>query len=470
MSLLQRGLGQFAELCQDGAAAAAGRGRPVLVSLTFEVPGASVAERVRHLHRSGGRTFVWASSWSGQRRLAVGSALDVTGEGVRRFEQVSATWKEHREGALVGGTGCQPSLVGGFSFLPRPGNRPGTFPDALMWLPAAQLTECTDSTPALTLNAWVGPGSDCVAAMRHAEQAADSIMIGSVVRPSARPVATSLREKPSALEWKLLVQDVLDAIAAGTFDKLVLARQLLATFDGPFAVTPVLASMMGEHAVGAVFGVQMDDHWFVGRTPECLLHLDGEHAESHGLAGSVLRDCDPIRDAQLAHRLQADPKLVNEHAIVADFVERTLQEFFRDVRTTIDKPVLKLADIQHRQTTISASDPTRRPDLLCLAGMLHPTPAVGGFPRTPVLQWLERHEPFDRGWYAAPIGWAGVDGGGEFAVAIRSAMIIGETATLYAGCGIVEGSDPDEEYVESCVKMQTMRKALGIRHDILVDP
>ncbi|OMC10576.1 hypothetical protein A5736_00135 [Mycobacterium sp. SP-6446] len=278
----------------------------------------------------------------------------------------------------------------------------------------------------------------------------------------------SLREIPSPLEWKLSLQRVLDAIEAGTLDKLVLARQLQATFDGPFAVTPVLASMVRQHDAGAVFGVELDNRWFIGSSPECLVQFDGERANSHGLAGSAPRDSDPTRDAQLARRLQADRKLVSEHVIVADFVRRTLQKFFRDVRTIGDEPVLKLADIQHRQTTISATGPTQAVDLLRLAEMLHPTPAVGGFPRTQALEWLDTHELFDRGWYAAPIGWTGADGGGEFAVAIRSATIIDATATLYAGCGIVKGSDPDEEYAESCAKMQTMRRALGIADGILV--
>ena len=459
-------LQNFAALCRHGAVAAADRERPVLVSWTFAVPELRVADRVRHLSNDGGRTFVWASRWTGQRRLAVATALDVTGHAVERFDQVSAAWRTSRDGALIGGTGRQPSLVGGFSFFDR--DRSAILPDALMWLPAAELVEDPGSPPVLTLNAWISPAVDGRAAARRAENAARSLTADAAVVDKQQAQVISLREAPSAVEWKLLVRRALDAITEGTFGKVVLSRQLALGFDGPVAVAPVLASLMDQHHIGAVFGARLGGNWFVGRTPECLLHLRGECADTHGLAGSVPCDPDPVRDAQLRHYLQTDPKLEREHTIVADVVKRTLQRFFRDVRTDTANPVLKLTDIQHLQTGITASNPMLAPDLLRLAGVLHPTPAVGGFPATPALRWLVANEPLDRGWYAAPIGWIGADGGGELAVAIRSAIINGVSAVVYAGCGIVEGSDPDQEYDETRVKMRQMLTVLGISDDALV--
>ncbi len=461
----------FGKLCRDAAKAAADRGRPVLASWSATVPRFTVADRVRQLSASSERTFVWASSWSGQRRLAVGTALDVAGHGADRFEQVSAFWRGCRSGALLGGTGRRPSLVGGFSFRHHDhdeASRRAAMPDALMWLPAAELIEEPGCPTVLTLNAWLRPEADAGVAVRPAASAARILLADSGVVDSERPRVVSMRETPSELEWKLLVRRVLDAIAAGSFDKLVLARQLALDFDRSVAVAPMLASLLDHHRVGAVFGAQVWGQWFVGRTPECLLHLHGERVDTHGLAGSVPRDPDPVRDAQLSRHLQTDPKLEREHAIVAEVVRHTLQRFFRDVRTDEAESVLRIADIQHRQTRISAVHPRSTPDLLRLAGALHPTPAVGGFPATPALRCLTGIEPFDRGWYAAPIGWIGADGGGELAVAIRSAMISGASAVVYAGCGIVEGSDPDEEYDETRVKMRQMLEALGVSDDVLV--
>ena len=457
----------FAALCQHGARVAADRGRPVLVSWTGAVAKWTVADQVRRLSTEAGRRFVWASSWTGQRRLAVGTALDVTGLGADRFEQVSASWRRYRAGALVGGTGRQPSLVGGFSFVHHDQGH-GVMPDALMWLPAAELIEMPGSPPALTLNACISPVANADAAVRHAESAARTLMNNSAIAGKRQARVASVRETPSAFEWKLLVRRVLDVISTDAFEKLVLARQLAVNFDVPVAVAPLLASLIDQHRVGAVFGVQLGEQCFVGRTPECLLHLHGRRADTHALAGSVPRDPDPVRDGQLSHNLQTDPKLNLEHALVTDSVMRTMQRFFRDVRTDTANPVLKLADIQHRQTKISAVNPRLAPDLIRLAGAMHPSPAVGGLPATPALRWLAANEPFDRGWYAAPIGWTGVDGGGELAVGIRSAIIKGASAVLYAGCGIVDGSDPDEEYDETRVKMRQMLKGLGVLDNALV--
>ena len=91
---------------------------------------------------------------------------------------------------------------------------------------------------------------------------------------------------------------------------------------------------------------------------------------------------------------------------------------------------------------------------------LHPTPAVGGYPRHVALGTIRRTEQLDRGWYAGPIGWIGAGGGGEFAVALRSGLVVGGTATLFAGCGIVPDSEPESEYAESCLKLQVMLRGL----------
>ena len=453
-----RALADFGALCGVGATLAAESGHPVLVSWTTEVPRCTVAEQVRRLSTGPARTFVWTSAWTGHRRLAVGTALDVTGCGADRFEQVSASWRRARDGALVGGTGRRPSLVGGFSFVDGGAD---SWPAALMWLPAAELTEVPGSPTELTLNAWLRPSEQRDAAVRCAGEAVRGLLAESAVVEAQQPKVVSTRETPSEFEWKLLVRRALGEVAAGTFDGVVLARQLAVEFDRPVAVAGVLAGLIDQHRVGTVFGAQVGERWFVGRSPECLLHLHDGRADTHGLAGSVPRDPDPAVDATLRHRLRTDPKLDREHMLVADYVVGTLRRFFREVRTDTATPVLELADIQHRQTGIQAVRATQPADLLRLAGALHPTPAVGGFPTAPAMQWLAEHETVERGWYAAPIGWLGADGQGELAVGIRSAELSGASAVVYARCGIVDGSDPDEEYDATCAKMRQMLAVLG---------
>jgi isochorismate synthase EntC len=122
--------------------------------------------------------------------------------------------------------------------------------------------------------------------------------------------------------------------------------------------------------------------------------------------------------------------------------------------------LLRLKNIQHLETSIVAE---LQPDRCVLEALevLHPTPAVGGFPRQPALETIRSEEKLDRGWYAGPIGWIDANGDGEFAVALRSALIDGDCATLFAGCGIVADSNPESEYAESCWKLQVMLRGLG---------
>ncbi len=454
-------LADYTALCRGGVAAAATRGRPVMVSWTVPTPHLDVADRTAHISPADGRTFVWSSAWTGLRRLAVGTALDLTGHRSVRFEQVSESWRQCRAGALLGGSGREPAVVGGFRFDERDASG-SSLPDALMWLPTAELTQTRDSVPELTLNAWIHPAGSADDAVTAALDAVRRLASDDpTAADQPRPRLLSLQETPSRRDWLQLVRRALAAIDHGTFSKVVLARQISATYKRPIAVAPVLAALLDQHSVGAVFGAQLGGSWFIGRTPECLLRLDGERVQTHGLAGSLPRDPDPVRDRQLRENLLSDPKLEREHTIVADYIMATLREHFRDVHTTVANPVLKLADIQHLQTGISAGDPLSRPDPLRLAGALHPTPALGGYPCARALRWLHDNEPFDRDWYAAPIGWIDSDGG-ELAVGIRSALINATTATVYAGCGIVRGSDPEDEYRETCVKMRQMLAVLGI--------
>jgi isochorismate synthase EntC len=182
-----------------------------------------------------------------------------------------------------------------------------------------------------------------------------------------------------------------------------------------------------------------------------------------GLAGWAPRGATPDEDELLAAGLLTGDKLRREHGLVTSMLQASLSRVCSGVETEDGPGVLRLANIQHLATRIRGRllDPEHT-GVLDLAGQLHPTPALGGHPSGPALEWLRANEHLDRGWYAAPVGWTGADGGGEFAVAIRSALVSGRHAALYAGCGIVEGSEPEAEYQETCAKLLAMSCALGL--------
>ena len=177
------------------------------------------------------------------------------------------------------------------------------------------------------------------------------------------------------------------------------------------------------------------------------------------LAGTIERGTSDDEDAKKARALMESEKDRAEHAAVRDALYEALLETCDNVVAPSEPVILSLANVHHLHTALSATLRDGK-SLLDLVEILHPTPAVGGTPREDALAFIRENEQLDRGWYAAPVGWIG-ELSGEFAVALRSALIQGSQVTLFAGCGIVADSDPEMEVEESNLKLQAMKSALS---------
>jgi menaquinone-specific isochorismate synthase len=195
-----------------------------------------------------------------------------------------------------------------------------------------------------------------------------------------------------------------------------------------------------------------------GATPERLVSVRGRTVETDALAGTTGRGETSEEDEWLAAELADDSKNSHEHDLVADTIKQQLAPFAASVSAG-PRRIRKLATVQHLWTPITATL-DRAEHVLSLVEALHPTPAVGGLPPERALETIRETEPFDRGWYAAPIGWVDAAGYGTFAVALRSAVTRGDTATLFAGVGIVSDSDPDREWDEVQLKYRPILNEL----------
>ncbi|HEY8309206.1 MAG TPA: chorismate-binding protein, partial [Gemmatimonadaceae bacterium] len=216
-----------------------------------------------------------------------------------------------------------------------------------------------------------------------------------------------------------------------------------------------------------VFGCWHGDSVFVGATPERLVRLDGRDVQASSLAGSVSRGATAAEDAKHATLLLTSTKDRAEHEIVRRALCAGLERLCDDVAAAEGPALLSLPNVHHLHTAVSA----RLRDghtLLQLVAQLHPTPAVGGEPRNAALRFIREYEKMDRGWYAGPIGWLQRDRG-EFAVALRSALVSGADALMFAGCGVVADSDPEQEYAESLLKLRPMQIALSAALDPVGD-
>ena len=197
---------------------------------------------------------------------------------------------------------------------------------------------------------------------------------------------------------------------------------------------------------------------FVGASPERLVRKRGRVVDSEALAGSCARTGD---DAAAAAALAASAKDRAEHAWVVAAIEAALAPRCRTLDVPSAPAVRTLRQILHLHTPITG-ELAQGAHVLELVAALHPTPAVGGTPTADAVAWIAAHEPTPRGWYASPVGWFDAAGDGEFAVAIRSGLLAGATATLFAGAGIVAASDPAAELAETELKLRALSDVLGL--------
>jgi isochorismate synthase len=276
---------------------------------------------------------------------------------------------------------------------------------------------------------------------------------------AARVVATD--EAPAPEIWKDAVARTAADIRAGRYAKVVLARQERLTLDGAADIAGALRSLRQNYPGAFVFALGTPGGCFLGATPERLVRLDGHEVATLCLAGTIARGATPEEDARLAEELLTSAKNREEHAVVVRAIREALEPVCDELLMPDTPQIMQVRNLQHLATPVRAR---LRGDrcVLDLVARLHPTPAVGGIPRADALVAIREREGYSRGWYAGAVGWVDVNGGGEFAVALRSALLLPERAILFAGAGIMGDSDPDSEYAECTLKLRPMRAALGV--------
>ncbi|MGN6474452.1 MAG: isochorismate synthase [Mycobacteriales bacterium] len=276
------------------------------------------------------------------------------------------------------------------------------------------------------------------------------------VAAATAPPATLSAAVPAEAEWADAVRHVVDAIHKGDLEKVVLARALDVTAPArldPRAVAARLAARFPSCFTFVCDGL-------VGASPELLVRRIGRHAESIVLAGTVRRGAGAEEDAALERELLGSAKDAAEHRIAADSVRAVFATVAADMVSDGTPQLLRLANVTHLATHVAGWLGPEPPTALDLAARLHPTAAVGGMPRGDALAMISALEAAPRGRYAGPVGWMDARGDGEFAIALRCAQLSGDTARLWAGAGIVAGSDPDAEVAETAAKFDAVLSAL----------
>lgn len=272
-----------------------------------------------------------------------------------------------------------------------------------------------------------------------------------------RPEVASIKmlHKQDYTKWKVKVEEVLERIKNKEFEKLVLARSI--EFDLSEKINPSELAVTLDNRYPECFNIlyKVNGSLFFSASPEKLFIVENGEIHTEALAGSIERGYNESEDRKLENTLSSSSKDIDEHVYVIDHLKNVLKKYCREVNIDKSPSLKKLTNIQHLHTGLSGKTKNRF-ELLRFIKDIFPTPAVGGYPVEPTIKIIDQIEDFDRGLFTGFVGWLNQKSDGEFIVAIRSGLINNNKLYVYAGCGIVPGSDPEKEYEETQLKSEAI--------------
>jgi menaquinone-specific isochorismate synthase len=388
--------------------------------------------------------------------------LEITGK--HRFSKAEDFIKDCLRNVINFGNTNQPfagmHFFSCFSFFDQHHQADYPFPAATIFLPKLQVA-VKNSSCTLVVNNLIHADINIQTILRELQNKVKTLQYLAYYSPNIEIAPSDFNKNKitNSHTFKHSVSSALEIIASNHLTKIVLADALDVRSYNSFNLFKSLNNLRQLHPNCYVFSTSNGKGQnFIGASPERLISIQEQQLITDALAGSAPRGKTPNEDAANANNLVNSNKEKHEHSLVIDFITQRLSQL--GLFPQILAPRLRqLSNIQHLWTPITAVVPVNIHPLK-IVSQLHPTPAVAGAARDIACAEIRRYESFERGLYAAPLGWVDGKGNCEFIVGIRSALIDGDHARLYAGAGIVAGSDPDKEFAEVQLKLQALLKAL----------
>lgn len=353
-----------------------------------------------------------------------------------------------------------PHFYAGFTFEAEAGEN-DPFAPATLFLPRWQVARQDSGTTAVA-NFRVDADSSLDALVEKLWAAYEkfSAFAYTEVAPQLAKRLLAQEEVGAGHDFRQRVAEGLRRIDSGSYAKIVLARAFDQTFDRPFNPLITLNGLREQYRECFAFSFENDrGQSFIGATPERLARVEGGRLTTEALAGSASRGSSAHEDAQFAQKLLESEKDLREHRHVVQSIRQQLAQLGIESQEAAAPELLVLSNVQHLRSPLAGR---LGPDqhILDVVAALHPTPAVGGSPRDAAIADIAELEPFARGLYAGALGFFDHRGDGEFCVGLRAGLVNGTQARLYAGAGIVAGSEPDREWAETELKISALRDAL----------
>jgi menaquinone-specific isochorismate synthase len=441
-------------------------GRPILISEVHKMDSIDPLSffnsgRERYL----GERFYWKDPSEEVVLIGLGISKQIqSDQATDRFFHVEEEWRGFLKDSLIFNpyqeNGLGPVMFGGFSFDPLKEKTTlwSKYADSLFHVPKYMLTIVEGQT-FLTTNI-VCTLNDDETLFEKVIKERIQLLTSLKQNFEIKPAKLNETKEISPQQWKQTVDDVVEDLKTGSLKKVVLARELRLFFDNQVKAEIILKNLYTQQRDSFIFVFESNGDCFIGATPERLVKKQGNNVFSTCLAGSIRRGKDESEDKILGQTLLTDQKNLIEHGFVVEMIKEALEESCEEIILP-DKPqLMKIRDIQHLYTPVIGKC-QKDASLLLLVERLHPTPALGGLPKQEAVEKIRQVEKLDRGFYAAPLGWVDYRGNGEFSVAIRSGLIQGKEASIFAGCGVVADSDSESEFLETGLKFRPMLRALG---------
>ena len=430
-------------------------GRP-FVALSWPVP--SVPSERLLAAEADGDALLWAPPGA-EEACGLGAAFTLGARGDARFESIRAqaerVWPMLDDSRSEAGP--SPRFVGGFAFQPGQAERGlwTGFGDARFVLPELSYLRSAGG-------AWlrlIVPNTGWERAKFRARlepRLSRAVQALFTPAPTPEPARELSREELPADAWAALVAAIQSEIKQGHAQKIVAARRVCLNLDREISAAGVHARLRADAPESTRFAFRVGSATFLGATPEQLVQKRGYDLYTEAVAGSINAD-----DQTAATRLLESGKDIREHEFVVSEILRLLAPLTSELSQAPQREVHRLRTVLHLRTLIQGKLRDNS-HVLDLVAKLHPTPAVAGAPTPAAIDFIARHEPDPRGWYAGPVGWFDRAGDGRFVVALRSGVVASKRAELYAGAGVVQDSNAPSEFAETRWKLAALLGALGV--------
>lgn len=456
----QKELYQFLSACQQDCSC----NQTKFVSISLEIESVDPLVALEKIAQPNQLNFYFENKSKGQAIAAIDSAAKLHLKGKQRFENAQKFIKFHIANTITFGnlnhSFSGPHFCCSFGFFDENTQPNSPFPPATVFLPRWQIVRDSDRCIVIA-NLEINAEVNLEILLEHFYQTIEKVILlqDNLNKHNINQQKFIKKAVDGIDNFEQTIVSILKSIQSNHLQKIVIAHALDVISANPFNLFKSLNKLRQLYSNCYIFSISNGKGQnFIGASPERLISIHNQELITDALAGSAPRGKTLIEDADLAKRLLNSEKENHEHQVVIDFITQRLYHL-GIVPQLLTPQLRQLSNIQHLWTPISAKVPVNVNPLEIVAE-LHPTPAVAGVPRDVACEAINHYENFERGLYAAPLGWVDYQGNSEFIVGIRSALIDSDRARLYAGAGIVAGSDPDKELAEIQLKLQALLKAL----------